>query len=165
MSLPMQNKMTVIKRASITVHPESLMEAMSGECAVLKIGDEDLLVAWAIEFFQVKPFDSNDWMGFAGAMNLPSGKSPYIGYTDDESVVIVAGHEEEETVPWQTPDYNKRYEVFEDWKSDAELCGFNVEFWGQSSAHSHDEDGGVTGTWLAKFDCPNFVAPHGWFSA
>lgn len=50
----------------------------------------------------------------------------------------------------------------DDWQRAVEQAGYEFSSWGNGSAHAHDVDGRVIGTWTANFDCNNGERPRGW---
>ncbi len=85
----------VIKRASITVYPQELEGIPTGICSQLYVNTELQVLLTAKSLWpDIREFTREDWYGFAGASNLPSGNPPQIVELEDGSIVIVAGHEE-----------------------------------------------------------------------
>ena len=54
------------------------------------------------------------------------------------------------------------YDYKEDWEAEAESRGYEIEYWGNGSAHAYDDAGRDAGTWTAEFDTSSGRA-SGWF--
>ena len=54
------------------------------------------------------------------------------------------------------------YHTREDWEAEAESRGYEIEYWGNGSAHAYDDAGRDVGTWTAEFDTSSGRAT-GWF--